>query len=200
MSTTSAAAETRMKLILNKWRLWAFPVGVLVFVLLTSLLLILPQAGKLLALKNDIEKAQSTLERLVKKRSFLTSVSGQELDNQLLAATRALPNNKPVFAALSAFEGLAVDLGVAVTEYALNPGALEGVGNKPGQLANLPIELTIAGDLPSLNSYVTQLEQLVPVIQVEKVQVSRLRAVSEAFTHESKVAVLVFYSIPPETA
>jgi hypothetical protein len=107
----------------------------------------------------------------VSKRAFLEELPEAEIEDQILLASRALPNGKPVYEVIEAFGSELDELGVTLKAYEIAPGEISSESgkmtgtteNQPGMLSALVLSFEAIGPRDAMVRLLTRINSLSPL-------------------------------------
>lgn len=150
-----------------------------VLILLLGLLPLLRSAGTNL---KKIESRSSEAEALSSKVAVLSQIDQRVLKERAATIKTALPENKDVIAYLSAVDGLSKELGLSFGGIVLSPGVVSGEQKQASSKAKnsrtiskldvLDTTIKITGSRDGIYSFLRQVEQTLPLMQITDVSVS----------------------------
>ena len=159
--------------------MYVIPAAILTLVTLLVILVLIPGVRTGLEANGQLEQEKARLARLEEKLAGLQSLNATQLNERAEKAEKALPTTKDVGAFLIGLRLTAAKSGVAVVSVDLSPGQLEAdtgaVGQAKGSIAKvvsgsetggLLIEATVVGDIAGLGKFLTEVQQMVPVVRV----------------------------------
>lgn len=151
--------------------------GLSVVILLAGLL---PLIGNTSTTLKKITVKEKEAKALSDKVAVLSQLDQNVLKERLSTLDSALLPRKDVVAYLSAVDGLARELGLTFNGLSLAPGDVtDEDGLSPGAKANTPVQtldttLKINGSEESIYAFLRSVEQMLPLMQVKDVKMSRV--------------------------
>lgn len=148
------------------------------FVVSAALLVfaIIPQFQETLALNSELEKEKPRLENLQQKLVELENVQFDPDFLQKEVVEAALPSKKPLLELLTSLNTIAVDNGVSITEFSLNPGLIASdaaeLNNQQARkiqsegVDTLKVEMIVSGTFDSVGDFLIDLEKISPFTTV----------------------------------
>ncbi len=200
MSTAKNKAPDLKTLMQNRM-LWLFPLVVVGVIVISFMLVLLPQLNSLIESREVLKTDEERLERLTQKRTQLESLSETQLGAYYDEATRALPNEKPVALTLMALAGIAEAADVRLMEYDFSPGSLATESAKvetaDSGVGVMPVSFVVEGSYDALVAMMRLYETTLPLMQLESAEITPLG--NDSTDLEATLLVKVYYAPPPTT-
>jgi hypothetical protein len=174
----AADINSQWEMIKSQRSTWLFPMFTALIIVVTVGLVLAPQITQILEMREEIRTEAERLERLVQKRTFLEQLPEAEIEEQVLLATRALPNGKPIYEVIEAFGSELNELGVTLKSYEIAPGQISSESgevtgsteNQPGMLSALVLSFQATGSRESLLQLLTRINLLSPLTGLRQLE------------------------------
>ncbi len=179
-------------------RMWWFPGLVGLIVLVGSFAVLLPQInnfkekyGLLKTTRQSLAKAETKLDQVVQLDTERTTALYR-------LSTQALPKHKPYYEVLMSIQQLAVETGVRVGDFDLDPGSLatKSATRQENGYTTLSTTLHINGTTPQVTAFVDRLHQSLPLVGVTKISISTLskKEMETADQRQASLEIDIYYS------
>ncbi len=153
-----------------------------ILLLLIGLWPLVRSAGSLI---RKIDARGKEAEALSKKVTLLSQIDQQVLKSRATVIKAALPESKDIVAYLGAVDGLSKELGLSFGGITVTPGDVSGDSQKSnaGRSKNsrkvallnvLDTEVSITGSRDGIYTFLRQVEQTLPLMQVSDVVINRI--------------------------
>lgn len=129
----------KTRLAMDRLRLYAVPIGLIVVMVLISFYILVPQAINAISIYQALEEKQTQLDILNKKVALLTSLSTEEL-SKLQDAEQALPSEKDATSIIIGLETISSQTQSIIEQLNLTPGVVS-TGSAQGATASQDQEL-----------------------------------------------------------
>ena len=212
-TVVTSSSKTQWALVKSRRSSWLFPVITVVVIVVSAVLVLIPQIKAIKAGREELAVLNDQLTRLTAKHQFLAGLSEAELDSQLLTVSQALPNDKPISRVLGILGQRTTQNEVTLKGYSLNPGVVaSGPAERapvktentdlPGKLAQVPVEFDATGNFEQLVAMLTSFETTSPLSRVTALSLSgfeneKPQTLPTGLT--AKLSMEVLYSPPPAT-
>jgi len=205
MRQMSVSNQAQMEDIKTNWRLWIVPLITGLVIVFSFVLFWVPQVREIVEGRKELQQQEERLERLEVKRRILSSLSEAEINSQLLTVGKALPVEKPVYAALMSLTSQLEEVELEMVSYGLDPGELkqdEKADEDEYGLTGVPIEIRVAGKMSGVEQLFDSLRETVPLMRVEAVSLENqteeeLGVVEETEVEvEGEYVIKAYYSLP----
>ena len=167
------------------------------------------QYSQLTIARKDLADDGQELEAINRKVAFLKSQDSATLAHNKEVVNRALPGEKPVFAAVTGLRGAARASGVLVSELTSAPGQIS-TGSattskqtaQPGNVGTLVVEMGVEGSLPAINDYLLRVSEMVPLVGLESVEISVMgdSPEGEEANYRADLELQVYWMLPAAPA
>lgn len=174
---TSTATEVQWAQVVAQRNTWMFPLLCALIVIVTVLLVLIPQMKQVFEVQALLDTKQAELEKLVVKQTFLEGLNESELDEQIALAGKVLPNKKPVDVVIDALATEFKDLGLQLKTYSVNPGGVSTpsavvADMQPGMMSSLTVSINAEGKRESFFQLLSRLKTLAPLSSLGNVSVN----------------------------
>jgi Tfp pilus assembly protein PilO len=195
-------------------RFLLYTVGLVAVGVVLLIFLIFPQAQAAFNKNSDLQKQQQQLEQLRVKEQQLQSLSQSDLFRNVNQINQLLPSKKPLLELLSAFYEVASIAGVSYSDLSLSPGLISQEEKDLTQaqtqatsknrktakgpvsgVESLSVNLKVAGDLPQINQFLNQIENVAPITTITKLKLNerKISADSETTNFEAELEVETYF-------
>lgn len=169
---------------------------------------IMPQVGKILDIQSDITKQGKDLRKLQVKLQSLEDAQTLSLVSNAGLIDRALPSYKPLLELMAGVNQMALQSGVGIQDIRLTPGIISPEEEQEtvakvkkdstdlGGYKSLSVDLTVAGTMAQINSFLSQLERVSPLINVNKIALTEKRGMKDDFLNssfEAELKIVTYY-------
>lgn len=113
----------KTRLALDRMRLYAVPIGLIIVMVVISFYILVPQAINAISIYQALEEKQNQLDILNKKVALLTSLSTEEL-SKLQDAEQALPSEKDATSIIIGLEAISSQTQSLIEQLNLTPGVV----------------------------------------------------------------------------
>jgi len=198
------------------------PVITVTVVVVLLIVVIIPTIRKISQLRKEVKLKKEQLAALEVKSTFLASIDEPQVQDQLKILERILPANKDVFSLLVSLNGLAVDTGVALGNFKTVPGSIatesatpssrpeegepvaaqrQASARKQADLDTIDVSFDLVGPFGGISNFIVNLEQIRPLMKLNKLSVVPAKARSESSAADrvsAKIELSLFYAPLPE--
>ena len=153
---------------------------------LLILFVVLPQGKKIINLRDQIDVETKKLRLLQLKISSLRDAQVLQLVDNADLVDKVFPSYKPLLEFLAAVNNAARISRVKVEDVQLSPGLISGDSDiaankkikleKRGDYKTLSLSLLISGSMARINSFLTQLERVGPLVNVSKITLRKQKS------------------------
>lgn len=175
-----------------------------VIILLTS---IFPQVSKIVEIQNDIDSQSQKLKQLQIKLSSLQDAQTLQLVENAQSIDHALPSYKPLLELMSGINYVARQSNISIEDIQLTPGIISEEEQNSDQVIkkttqdlggykSLSVDLKISGNMSEINSFLSQLERISPLINVNKIALSEEKKLVDDFLNsdfEAELEIMTYY-------
>lgn len=195
--------QSKTQLTLLQLKVWWFPAMVGVVVILGFLLVVLPQAQRLIELRDSIAAGKKVLTQLQQKVDQITQLEPGYIEELSGVVSLALPDHKPFYEMFSLLQQLAVEAGVTLGDFDLSPGSLASNSaqtksvDKRGYVA-LDTTLTIQGTTDQVVFFIDKLQRSLPLVTVTSISMSG--DINELDTRQATLDMTVNYTAKAKDA
>lgn len=198
------------RLITNRKYLFIF-IALVFLSFLIIILAILPQIGSIFDLQNDITKEGKNLSQLQIKLNSLEDAQTLQLVENAVMVDKSLPSYKPLLELMEVINFVARQSGVGIADIQLAPGVLtqeesesptqqktvqKQVSQDLGGYKSLMVSLTVVGNMPEINVFLSQLEKVAPLVNINKIVLSEKKSStqdgSDSFL-EAELEIMTYY-------
>ncbi len=177
------------------------PSAIIIFCVIIVLLFFVPQIDSWFSIQDEIKQTQERISKAKDNLELLQSSNTQNVDADFYAATSALPAQKDFAVILTALTNAASvaeitmdDFSFALGEVSQDSEASESAGTrKVAQVVTsengmfpVRVSITAGGTLTGVNAFVREIEEKLPLTQVENVD----------FTEGKAQVTLAFFTRP----
>ncbi|KKQ28359.1 MAG: hypothetical protein US48_C0012G0012 [Candidatus Levybacteria bacterium GW2011_GWA2_37_36] len=159
-----------LKFILNKNKVYIFPIVVILVSIMLFSQFVIPQADALLAAREEALATSLKIETLKANLDILTNINEETLDSQLKTLSLALPLSKDFFGILNSVYSTVQKTGVDLGNFSFKIGDLaksENGDNFPVVKLSAPINSGVT----AINSFVETISKNVPLAEVYSVKI-----------------------------
>jgi len=168
------------EIVKTKRSLWVIPVAIVVFIALSSIVVLMPQVRGIISDRQTLKQKESELAVLENKRSALSALSEATLEEQLLLVEEVLPSTKPLFHMVNIVASQAEANELTLLSYELAPGLLatESAESivvqeevKPGDIGSLDLHAFYRGTVDTVLQYMKALEESKPLTMLSEAKI-----------------------------
>jgi hypothetical protein len=208
MPNTANISISTWERVKNKRGFWLMPFLGAFFVMVSFVLVLVPQMQAISNGRRDLAKDKATLKQLAEKRQYLLTLSSDQLDEQYQLASSVLPNSKPVFQAVGILMQQTAGANVSLSGYDLSPGEVGTTSAKDnkedfsGKLAKTPVEFTATGTFEDLYSLLTNFELTAPLSRIVGIDLTGFADKTSSGQKpevSAKMSAEIYYAPPPKT-
>ncbi len=176
-----------MENLISQYKLFIYPLVVVVASVVLIVFLILPQLKGLFLGQGNLNEAQGRLNVLSVKATELESLNANDLSQKLEVALAALPTDKDFSALIGIFKGLAGSSGMNLTSLHLGGGVDQD---------GFTVKADMIGSATSLGNLLSSIETSPRVMRVQSMETTSSGLGNTIFT---TLTVLVYFSPSPKT-
>ena len=176
-----------MENLISQYKLFIYPLVVVVASVVLIVFLILPQLKGLFLGQGNLNEAQGRLNVLSVKATELESLNANDLSQKLEVALAALPTDKDFSALIGIFKGLAASYGMNLTSHHLGGGVHQ---------YGFTVKADMIGSATSLGNLLSCIETSPRVMRVQSMETTSSGLGNTIFT---TLTVLVYFSPSPKT-
>lgn len=135
---------------------------------------IVPQVTTWFSIREEVAATEARIATIEQNISFMNNLDRNELNNQLLTATKALPTEKDFGTMLNVISESAVTSGVSMNDFSFQVGnvasSAAGLGlvndSQHKGLASIKITVVAIGTIDGIKRFINTVEKSVPVSEV----------------------------------
>jgi hypothetical protein len=169
--------DTKHSFDITKYKKFIVPVAINMATVFIIVVIILPQFSILGDTLSQIKTQKEKVSDLNSTLSTIVSAQDLTLDSSLTSSTRAVPTGKDVSLIFSALSKAAAASGTELGEFSLTVGGIfgraaqiaPGVGSTPSIVVSASVK---GGDVKSLIQFSSELQKLLPLSQINRLNVS----------------------------
>ena len=156
----------------NQYREYLVSSIFLVLGLLLLLFLTIPSMRSLMAEKRQEKEYKTRIETMQNNLRFMELLDPRLLDSQVKLVSSVLPPDKDFVLILNAIAESKGNTGVSLGDFSFQVGSLATRSASVPGLPAIPVKLTGQGNIKNIESLLANLEQTVPISEVNTIQIS----------------------------
>lgn len=178
---------------------WWFPALVAAVVLLGATTVLIPQSTRIIESVENLKVMNQDLEKAEKKIAQVDRIDSLEIGVYDSLFTKALPKQKPYFEVMVLLQQLAMQTGVVVGDFELNPGQLGSGSAQMTEQDNagyvqLETKLNLTGNSEQLSNFLVKLHNATPLLIVDEISISNDAANDATSQRGAQIALKILYS------
>lgn len=179
-----------VKILYIKYKRYILPIVAISMSIYIFFQFVIPQIQNFLVVKDEVNANEQILASLTQNYNTIVSIPDTDIDTQLAAANRALPNVKDFAGILTAIAMAAGNSGVAVNDYSFQVGDINSVSQAGQKNQTIQLSLSIKADIDKTKQFLTALSNQLPL--------SEIAGVTMTGTTTAAITINFFYSPPPK--
>lgn len=182
---------------LSKFRIYLFPLVVVVLIVISTIAILKPKLNDLLKTRTNLAKQKKELAQLTQKVTVLEGYDQDELKIRVNKILKVLPKEKDAPLILVTMRSLANDYSLEINNLSIDVGELATESTKPKTkketLPSLSIQLNVFGTLNDLYDFLEAVESTTPLMRIDHVSIDR-----EGTTIESTIDLFTYHLVAPQ--
>jgi len=166
-----------LKFILNKNRLYVFPIAAILISAILFFQFVIPQFKALLIAEKEVKATSLRIEAQKANLDVLTNINEGSLDSQLEILNSALPSSKDFIGILNSVYSAAQKTGVNLGSFSFKVGDLsESISGNDFPVVKLSMPIVNSG-IAGVNSFVETISKTFPISEVELIKIGNVSSV-----------------------
>lgn len=151
------------------------PLGLLLVLVILFVVAIRVGFSRISAQRQSLSESQRNENILSQKQSVLSELQ-PELETSADATTLSMPDKNPALLVFSQLKGVAASNGVALINLKISPEV------KEKEISRIEILLDVDGDIFQIISFMEQLHDIAPLVQLERIKINQSGGLARANT------------------
>ncbi len=165
-------------------KLFLLPLGIILIFLVSLRMVIIPRFDAISSLNNSIKKVKTTISTTEQKRAYLASVNQDELLNNESYLTSAVLQEKNSYLLVGVIRNIADKFGYRIKSFSISPTKLKDEGtslkvSNEDVATKLPVGVVLEGPNDNMIDLLISIENSLPIMFVDKIDISSKLNVSE---------------------
>lgn len=144
---------------------------ILVGSILTFLYLIVPQINNYFSIQKEVRSARERIAVINNNIQFLTQLNENQLEEDFLIASSALPPERDVASLISAINAAAINSGIILDDFSFSVGQISSRSTEAsdGDRQSALVTFTARGDVSQTREFLTQLHEKTPLLALKEI-------------------------------
>jgi len=182
---------------LSKFRVYLFPLVVVILIVVSTVAILKPKLDDLLKTRANLAKQKKELAQLTQKVTVLEGYDQDELKDRVNKILKVLPKEKDAPLILVTTRSLVNDYNLEISSLTIDVGELATESAKPKTkeetLPFLSIQLSVSGSLNDLYDFLEAIESTTPLMRIDHMSIDR-----EGTTIESSIELFTYHLAAPQ--
>lgn len=170
-----------------------FSIGIAVIIAFIGIALIsriiIPQLESWFSIQAEIDATKKRIATLQANTNVVSGIRRNQLDEQFLTATTALPYVKDYTSIITTLDRAANQSGVVLDDYSFQVGNLSTTSAKLAPETAISVKLTVKGEIDKIQEFLNELDTITPLSEVVSITYANSGA---------GIGVTFFYKYLPE--
>lgn len=158
--------------------------------ILTFIYLIMPQIRSYFSVQEEIRATRSRIGVINNNIQFLTQLDENQLEEDFLLASSALPPERDIANLVSAINAAAINSGIVLDDFSFRVGQVNSrsTASAADIQKNALVTFTARGDVPQTRAFLTQLHEKIPLLALQEIDAEF------SSTGSTQVTITYFYN------
>lgn len=170
MSTTkNFINDSNLRIVYYRYKLFLYPVGIIVICLFIFFQFIIPQFQQFFILQTEITDNTQKLNLMKQNLDSLSLIDENSLNTKLRIVTSAVPAAKDYIGILSSISNAANSSGISISDYSFQVGDLNASTSTD---PTVPLTFTLTGKIEQVESFLVALKKQIPLSTIKELSIT----------------------------